>query len=55
MFDVNAKVGHWPFRPVKQLDDSKYCLPGEEVKCSLFPVVCKCVPKKVDPPILIAW
>lgn len=43
-------------RPVRGLDDTKYCLPGEEVKCTLGPPpVCKCVAKKVDPPILIAW
>lgn len=35
------------------LDDSKYCLPGEEVRCTLGPPpVCKCVSK--TPPILLA-
>ena len=36
---------------LRALDDSKYCPPGEEVKCTLGPPpVCRCVPK--DPPIL---
>ena len=34
-----------------RLDDSKYCLPGETVKCTLGPPpVCRCVPK---PPVVI--
>ncbi|MBX3193274.1 MAG: hypothetical protein KF819_40195 [Labilithrix sp.] len=35
---------------LKKLDDSTFCLPGEEVKCTLGPPpVCKCVPKKAPP------
>lgn len=34
-----------------RLDDSKYCPPGETVKCTLGPPpVCRCVPK---PPVVI--
>jgi len=31
----------------KGIDHGKYCLPGEVVHCSLFPVVCTCVPAPV--------
>ena len=32
---------------LRRLDNGKYCLPGEVVHCSLFPVVCTCVPAPV--------
>lgn len=39
------------------LDDSKYCLPGEVVKCELGPPPkCRCVAKTTTTtPVLVAW
>lgn len=41
---------------LRALDPSKYCLPGEVVKCTLGPPpVCRCVPATTTPPILSAY
>lgn len=54
--DAAEKVGTAQSELRFGLDDSKYCLPGEVVKCDLGPPPkCRCVAKTTTTPVLVAW
>ncbi len=53
--EVNANEADPQARVGRALDDSKYCLPGEVVHCTLGPPpVCSCVPKPVATSVFVA-